>query len=71
MRPAAGGFDHFGSFTADGQVTERFYSAEVLDVDYDGTMEIRAYSKDCDPTCAAGTTSEQSHRWTGSEYETV
>ena len=47
---------------------QRLYSAHAVDVDGDGTYEIRSEDNTCTPTCAAANYVITLYRWNGSDY---
>ena len=68
LEPTRDGFEDFGSLPQVDGYEGRFYYAEVLDGDGDGTAEIVATTNDCEPYCAAGSITSTPLRWTGSDY---
>ena len=68
LEPNDNGFEHFGTLSDDGDYNTRFYYAEVVDVDGDGTSEVEQSSNDCDPSCAGGSIETTVYRWDGTDY---
>ncbi|MPV50136.1 hypothetical protein GCG21_08980 [Pseudactinotalea sp. HY160] len=68
LRPVQGGFEDFDTLPWDGDYQQRFYYAEVADVDGDEVFEVLLMGNDCDPSCAGGTTTERVFSWDGQDY---
>ena len=68
LKPTATGFDDFESMPPVDDYDGRFYSAEAVDVDDDGQLEIVVESNDCNPSCAGGTVTAQTFGWDGNDY---
>ena len=70
LRPIIGGFDGISTLpTLDEPGGGRFYSAQPIDVNSDGQLEIEQSSNDCNPTCAGGTTTTVLYHWDGRDYQ--
>lgn len=68
LAPESGGFADFRTLPPPGDYRQRFYSAELRDVDGDGVFEVVTATNDCDPSCADGTVTFVQHRWNGDDY---
>jgi hypothetical protein len=70
LSPTTAGFDDYGSLPQppDDQ-TGGFYSGAAVDLDKDGTYEIKVDANTCEPDCAAANYLEMLYRWTGNSYE--
>lgn len=72
--PTSGGFEDIGweqeSTESNPSYWGRFaiYYAELVGPGVDGQYVIRQSSNDCDPSCAAGTTTHEDLRWNGTDY---
>jgi hypothetical protein len=63
-----GGFTDFGSIPPDNSYGGRFYYANAVDLDGNGTFAIRAMSNDCTPSCAGGAITTKIYRWNDTDY---
>lgn len=68
LAPTDDGFEDFDTLPEYGDYNTRFYYAEAVDTDGDGTLEIEVSANDCDPSCAGGDITSTVYAWDGDDY---
>lgn len=68
LAPVDDGFEDFDTLPAYGDYNTRFYYAEAVDTDGDGTLEVEVSANDCDPSCADGDITSTVYAWDGEDY---
>lgn len=71
LDPIHGGFRDFDTLPEPGDFAQRFYSAQLYDVDADGTYEVRSEINTCRPSCADANYELVTFVWNGQDYESV
>nr|BFE56522.1 hypothetical protein GCM10020063_010480 [Dactylosporangium thailandense] len=69
LAPVTDGFADFATLPDPGDYRSRFYSADLVDVDHDGTYEVDSALNDCEPSCGQGTVHHTVYRWDGETYK--
>lgn len=68
LRPTKQGFDDLGTLPSLAEYAAKFYYADVVDVEGDGTFEIKANHNNCDPSCAEAEIMSTMYAWDGTRY---
>jgi hypothetical protein len=68
LRPTKQGFDDLGTLPSLAEYAARFSYADVVDVDGDGTFEIKANENNCEPSCADAEITSTMYAWDGTRY---
>lgn len=68
LAPVEDGFEDFDTLPPYGDYNTRFYYADALDADGDGTVEVEVNDNDCNPSCAEGAITSTVYEWDGDDY---
>lgn len=68
LAPIEDGFEDFGTLPDYGDYNTRFYYAEAVDPNEDGTLEVEVSENDCIPSCADGSITSTVYTWDGEDY---
>lgn len=71
LAPIEDGFEDFGTLPDYGDYNTRFYYAEAVDPDEDGTLEVEVSENDCIPSCADGSITSTLYTWDGEDSDWI